>query len=170
MIRGEFALTKPLDVLTLGDLCKLMSHINKKIRSNESLGKTVETIFGRSYLVPQKDLRKLNSVTSARTILTGIHPTKKRVKDPIRVISQLIEISEGWVTISKFGRIFPYLIRIKEERTNEFGISHSLAIDEEGNQWILKKSGMWIRPEYAYYMLTDTKYLAIEPIMIEKFW
>jgi hypothetical protein len=47
---------------------------------------------------------------------------------------------------------------------------HALATDEEGNQWTLKKSRTWIRPEYAYYMLTNTQHLAIEPIMVEKFW
>ena len=172
MVKREFKLAKPFDVLTLGDLCTLIALINKEIQSKESLEKTVETVFGRSYFIPQRDLRKLNSVTSARTTLTGIHPTKKRLKDPIGVISQLIEMSEEWSAVGRRSRsrIFPYMVRIKEERTNEFGISHSLAIDEEGNQWILKKSGMWIRPEYAYYILTDAKYLAIEPIMVEKFW
>jgi hypothetical protein len=170
MIKEEFGLTKPIDILTFGDLCELLSHINKEIQSNETLKKTVKSIFGRPYIIPQKDFKKLSYVRSARTPLTGIHPTKKRAADPIKTISKLIEISEEWSAVRRLGRVFPYLIRIKEERTNEFGISHSLAIDEEGNQWTLKKSRMWIRPEYAYYMLTDTDHLAIEPIMVEKFW
>jgi len=33
-----------------------------------------------------------------------------------------------------------------------------------------EKTHMWIRPEYAYYMLADTEHLAIEPTMVEKFW
>lgn len=81
-----------------------------------------------------------------------------------------MEISEDLSSKGRLGRIFPYLIRIKEERTNEFGISYLLAIDEEGNQWKLKKSGMWIRPEYAYYMLSNTEHLAIEPILVKKIW
>jgi len=170
MIKEEFGLIKPVDVLTFGDLCELLSRINKKIQASESLRKTVKSIFGRPYIIPQKDFKKLSHVRSARTPLTGIHPIKKRKADPLKTISKLIEISEEWSAMGRSGRVFPYLIRIKEERTNEFGISHSLAIDEEGNQWTLKKSRMWIRPEYAYYMLTDTEHSAIEPIMVEKFW
>ena len=139
MIKEEFGLTKPIDVLTFGDLCELLSHINKKIQSNESLRKTVKSVFGRPYIIPQKDFKKLSYVRSARTTLTGIHPTKKRIADPIKTISKLIGVSEEWSSAGRPGRVFPYSIRIKEERTNEFGISHSLAIDEEGNQWTLKK-------------------------------
>lgn len=39
MIRKEFELTKPIDVLTFGDLCNLLSHINKMIQLNEPLRK-----------------------------------------------------------------------------------------------------------------------------------
>jgi hypothetical protein len=170
MIRAEFGLRKSVDILTLGDLCDLLSHINKKIQSNSSLRRDVESIFKRTCIVPSKHLEKLEYVRSARTVLTGIHPTKKKDADPMMTFLKLLEISEDWLSLSKQGRIFPLLIRVKEEKTNEFGISHSIAIDEKGDQWTLKKSGMWIRPEYAYYMLSDTELVAIEPILVEKIW
>jgi hypothetical protein len=69
---------------------------------------------------------------------------------------------------SWYGRTFPILIRVKEERTNEYGMSHSIVVDEKGDNWILKKSGIWICPEYPFYILSYTEFVAIESIMIEK--
>jgi hypothetical protein len=170
MIRVEFDLKKPFDILTLGDLSDLLSHVNKKIQSDLSFRRDVESVFKRTCIIPSKHLEKLDYVRSARTSLTGIHPSKKKDADPKTAFLKLLEISRDWSSPSKQGRIFPSLIRVKEERTNEFGISHSIAIDERGDQWTLKKSGMWIRPEYAYYMLSDTELVAIEPILVEKIW
>jgi len=170
IIREEFCLKKPVDILTLGDLCDLLSHINKKIQSDSSLRKDVESIFRRTYIVPSKDLERLQYIGGSRTSLTGIHPTKKKEADPSKTIAKLLEICEDWSRVNGQVRVFPLMIRVKEERTNEYGISHLIAIDEKGDEWILKKSGMWIRPEYAYYMLSDAERLAIEPILIEKIW
>lgn len=170
MIRKEFDLMKPVDVLTFGQLCGLLSRINKRIRSNESLKEKAEQTIGRSYIAPPRDIRQLSLVGGARTALTGIHPTKAKTIDSLKTLDTLINVSDNWSFRSGSVRIFPYLVRVREESTNEFGISKLTVIDEEGNEWTLKKSGMWIRPEFAYYMMSDAEYLAIEPILMEKYW
>jgi hypothetical protein len=170
MIRKEFNLEKPLDILTLGDLCVLLSQVNKRIKTDSSLEKEAESIFKRTYVVPSNDIRKLCFVASSRTSLTGIHPVKRTHADPKKVLAKLLEVCEDWSRINGQIAIYPIVIRVKEERKNEFGISHLIATDEKGDQWVLKKSNMWIRPENAYYMLSDTESLAIEPILIERIW
>jgi len=170
MLKEEFCIKKPIDVLTLGDLCDLLAHINKKIRIDSSFGKEVESVFKRKYIVPQNDLERLQYIKGSRTALTGIHPTKKGA-DPNKTLEKLLETCEKWSRISNHTRIFPVLIRTKEIRTNEFGITRLFVLDENGDEWIIKKSDMWIHPENAYFMLSNAeRLLAIEPILVEKIW
>ena len=59
------------------------------------------------------------------------------------------------------------MVRIIEERTNEFGISYAFTKDEFGDEWKIKKSGIWMRPENAYYMMIDTEQIAVEPLLFK---
>jgi hypothetical protein len=170
MINKEFGIEKPFDVSTLGDLCALLSKTSQKIRSDASIKKAVESLYKRAYLISEEDFEKLNYVKSSRTSLTGVHTTTRKPADPMKTISTLLEMSEDWSSRDSLKLVFPLMIRIKEWKNDEFGMSTVTAIDEEGREWILQKSGMWIRPEYAYYMLTDTQRIAIEPILVQKIW
>ncbi len=172
MIEKEFEIEKPFDVSTLGDLCALLSRTNQKIHSDASIKKAVETIYRNHapYMISNEDFEKLNFVKSVRTPLTGVHANVRKPADSMKTISTLLEISEDWSSTDSLKRVFPLMIRVKESKNDEFGMSTVTAIDEEGREWNLQKSGMWIRTEYAYYMVSDTDHIAIEPIMVQKIW
>jgi hypothetical protein len=170
MIRKEFEIKKPFDTSTLGDLCALLSRTSQKIHSDVPIRKAVESIWNRTYMISNEDFERLNCVRSARTSLTGVHATTRKPAEPIKIISMLLEISENWSSRDNQKKVFPLMIRVKESKSDEFGMSTVTAVDEEGREWNLQKSGIWIRPEYAYYMLSETDRIAIEPILVQKIW
>lgn len=170
-IKKEFKLVKPITLLTFGELCGLMSQINKKISNNDDVYDKVNKLLHKDHILRKKDIKVLNAMASSRTVLTQIHFTKrKKVNSSSDVLNKLMNMVNEWLSLKGYERVYPIMVRLKEEIENEFGIRYIKVIDEYEKEYVIKKSDFWMESTHSYYMLSETERLIIEPILIKKIW
>lgn len=80
--------------------------------------------------------------------------------------AEIITNLKSFSDIIKKTNIYPNLIRLKLEITNEYGTKYFEAIDEYRNEWIVEYQ--WLDPSKPYFMYSKTNPVAIDPIIIEK--
>jgi len=169
-IRKTFKLEKQFDDLTLGDLCALLRDMNRFLKDHKNVGKRLNKLLGRVYFLKDQHLDVLDFVKGCRTELTKIHWARRRKQyDQMEVLTKLLALFDDWNSETRQLRTCPYLIRLKQEVTNEFGVRYYTVVDEESRVWNLK-TREWIEPEDVYFMISDSMPFAINPILLKKFW
>lgn len=169
-IRKTFKLEKQFDSLTFGDLCSLLRNMNQFLKDHKSVGKRIYKLFGRTYLLKDEHLDALAFLMRSRTELTQIHWAQKKEQcNQIDVLKKLSALFDEWGAETGRLRTYPYLIRFKQEVTNEFGVRFYTVVDEENRIWSLKTEE-WIEPEDIYFMISDNIPFAIDPVLLKKFW
>jgi len=166
IIQEEFKVEKRTDVLTFGDMISLLRRMNKHVEGEEQLRKKLVDDFKRPHIVLKQHFQTLDQISPYRSRFT--HDKKKAevdLKTCTEIVSKLIALSSDL----EEKRIYPYLIRVAREVTNEYGVTYLEAIDEKGGKWILKPEG-WVRPGPEYFMFSEKNPIAVHPIVIEKFW
>ena len=170
-IKNEFKIQKPIEVLTLSELCILLQNVNDKIKGEEEYRKAIKKLFNKNFIISSRDVKLLRPLINSRTILTKIHPSiKKRNIKPDEIISKIILLSNNWLNPLNKNSNYPIIIRIKEEIENEYGISYINALDETGRNFIIKKTEKWIQSTYSYFMPNSNNRVVIEPILVKKIW
>jgi hypothetical protein len=165
IIREEFLVKKRADVLTFGDLISLLRKMNECVEANEQLKKKLPEDFKRPQMVLKEHLQTLDQIAPYRSSFT--HDKKKEVdlKKCKEIISKLIALSRDFEP----KRIYPCLIRVAKEVTNDYGVTSLEAIDERNRKWILKPKG-WVEPGPMYFIFSETNPIAVHPIVTKKFW
>ncbi|MEA1944936.1 MAG: hypothetical protein U9N07_06365, partial [Euryarchaeota archaeon] len=65
--------------------------------------------------------------------------------------------------------IFPMVIQIKRDVTDEYGVSHYEVSDDRNNElWVYKDNLRLDAYNKLYFMYTTTKQVAIHPVIVEK--
>jgi len=64
------------------------------------------------------------------------------------------------------NRIYPKVIRVTYEVTNEYGTRYFEAVDDKGSGWTIKYRGL--DPSRPYFMCSKTNPVAVNPIIVEK--
>lgn len=157
---------KPFTRLTFGELIKLIRTLNKEVRRNKKLKEELTKTFDRSFILPRKCMEVLNEMSKYRALLFA-HKRKEKVKRLERkTCSNLIsELKE----FSKFigqNDIYPRVIRVTYEVTNEYGTRYFEGIDDRGDEWTIKFR--WLDPSKSYFMYSKTNPVAVNPVIIEK--
>jgi len=169
-IRKTFKLEKQFNALTFGDLCALLRSMNRFSKDHKNVGKQMNRLFGRTYFLKDEHLDVLDFVKQCRTELTQIHWTQKKKQcDQPEVLARLTALLGDLNSQTGRLRTYPYLIRLKEEVTNEFGVRYYTVVNEENRSWNLK-TREWIEPEDIYFMISDSLPFAIDPVLLKKFW
>lgn len=169
-IRKTFKLEKQFNALTFGDLCALLRSMNRFSEDHKNVSKQMNRLFGRTYFLKDEHLDVLDFVKQCRTELTQIHWTqKKKQYDQAEVLARLAAFLGDLNSQTGRLRTYPYLIRLKEEVTNEFGVRYYTVVNEENRSWNLK-TREWIEPEDIYFMISDSLPFAIDPVLLKKFW
>jgi hypothetical protein len=157
---------KPFFKLTFGERIKLMRILTEKIHKDTELKNEYVKIFSRDNFVSRDIFNLLDLVSPWRSSsfahtksVNGKKPTRQACFDIIfklKKISKLIEEE----------KLYPALIRVTQEVTNEYGTRYFEAIDNKGNDWIIVYSGL--NPSKPYFMYSKTTPVAVEPVIVEK--
>lgn len=167
IVRNMKVSEKPFSKLTFGELIKLIRTLNKEVQRNRSLkGELIKT-FDRHHIIPQDRLEILNKMSQWRVTLFA----HKRMKEPARkpdrhTCSQIIETLKDFSKFVEDSNIYPEIIRVKYEVTNEYGTRYFGAVDDKGNEWTIEYRGL--DPSKPYFMHSKTNPVAVDPIIIEK--
>ena len=156
--------SKPFSKLTLGDRVRLFRALNGKIGRDEIMKKKFHEVFGREYVLSSDYLNVLDKIVKYRNKV--VHKEEKVTltqEETLYVIKELQKLAE----IFKREEIYPKVIRVKREVTNEYGISYFEAEDEDGIPWTIGRSH-WIDTTKLYFMRSKTSPVAIDPLLIEK--
>jgi len=165
-IREEFKVEKRVDILTFGDMISLLRKMNERAGSEEQLKERVLEDFKRPHIVLKQHMQTLDQISPYRSSFTHDKKTVEvDLKTCTEIVSKLIALSRDL----EEKRIYPYLIRVAKEVTNEYGVTYLEAIDEKGGKWILKPKG-WVKPGPVYFMFSETNPIAVHPIVTAKFW
>jgi len=158
---------KPFLRLTFGEHIKLLRTINKKIRENKEMKNIFSEAFNRNNLVPRGIINLLDEISPSRSHLFAHKELEQISREPNQQIcKQVIAKVKSICRILKEKKVYPLVIRITKQITNEYGVQYFEAIDEFNNQWIVEYS--WLDPSKPYFMYSRTNPVAVNPIIIEK--
>lgn len=150
---------KPFDKLGLGHFIELIRKLNAKIREDKVLKEKFHDWFDRNRAIPKNLMRVLDEISP---ILSKAERHEKgEKKECLYALDKLVNLSKSFEE-----GIYPRVIRIKNEVTNEYGIGYFEAIDDRGDAWTIEKR--WLDPSKPYFMHSKTYPVAIDPIIIEK--
>jgi len=150
---------KPFDKLGLGHFIELIRKLNAKIHEDKVLKEKFHDWFDRNRIIPGNFMGILDEV-SPILAKAGRHERAER-NECLYALDKLINLSKAF----EMG-IYPRVIRITHEVTNEYGIGYFEAMDDRGDAWVIEKK--WLDPSKPYFMHSKTNPVAIDPIIIEK--
>ena len=166
LIRELSISDKPFQRLTFGEYIKLIRTLNTKIKSDKTLKNRFLTAFGRDCIIPTDQMKILDEVSPYRKPF--IHPEPDE-EIPMRetclqIISKLQEFSE----VIEQESVYPVVIQIKRDVTNEYGTPYYEVSDDRGDEWWIYKHRVLLDFNKSYFMYSKIKTVAIQPVIIEK--
>lgn len=169
-MRREFRVDKNVDEMNLGPLIGLIRQIEKRLRRNSKLRQQLEKEFGRITMLGENQIDVLNRVSPFRPLFghdVRVNGRRKEIDTQkcIQIISELEVFTRGL----KERDVYPCLIRITKEVTDEYGTKYDEAIDEDNKPWTIK-SNSWLEAGPTYFMHSKTKPIAIHPFILVRFW
>lgn len=170
LIRNEFLVEKNVNELSLGLLIKLLRQIKKFLKTKSKFRQRMKKLLGRETILSKDDFKIIDQTSPFRPIFehdVRVEGIKKEVS--IEECRQIITKFSIFIKNLKEKQIYPVLIRITKEVTDEYGTTYVEAIDERGESWTIK-SKTWIRSHIAYFIHSKTRNVAIHPFMVERFW
>lgn len=167
VVRGLNVSDKPFSKLTFGELIKLVRTLNKEVRKNKDLRKELLKTFNVNYILPQDLMDVLNKMSKYRASFFAHKRVKVAAKMPDRKMCQEIITSlRNFSRKIEENKIYPKVIRVTYEVTNEYGTRYFEAVDDRGDEWIVEYP--WLDPSKPYFMYSKTNPVAVDPIIIEK--
>lgn len=158
---------KPFSKLTFGELIKLVRTLNKELRRNKNLKNELFKTFSRNNILPKKQMEILNEMSKYRAPLFAHKREKEATKRPDRkTCSEMVQKLKEFSRFINENKIYPKVIRVTYEVTNEYGTRYFKAVDDEEGEWTIKYP--WLDPSKPYFMYSKTNPVAVDPIIIEK--
>jgi hypothetical protein len=171
VVRRELGVTRRegLDGLMLGELIGVLRRLNNRVGADAGLTQRLQDRFGRDAVLPEPLLGRLEAACGHRAVF--VHDKVKRGrKDTVdigfcrNILEEILDIAKTFET----SQIYPCLVRIKREVTDEYGRTYVETVDETDRALTIK-SRTWLRPEVAYFMHRPAGAVAIDPVIIERF-
>jgi len=157
---------KPFARLTFGELIKLIRNLNKELRRNKELKQELTKIFGTGCVLPKKWVKFLGEISKYRAPLYA-HKKRAKVKPPNRkTCSNIISELKDFSRFLHQNEIYPRVIRVTYQVTDEYGTQYFEGIDDRGDEWTIKYR--WLDPSTSYFMHSKTNPVAVNPVIIEK--
>ena len=158
---------KPFQRLTLGEHIKLIRTLNTKIKRESALKKRFLLDFGKDRLLPKDKMDILDKISAYRKPF--IHPDRDESLPDREVCIKIVSHLQKFSEFIEKEEIFPMVIQIKRDVTDEYGVSHYEVSDDRTNElWVYKDNLRLDAYNKLYFMHTTTKQVAIHPIIVEK--
>ena len=158
-----------LDRLMIGELIKVLRKLNEIVGKEESMRERTLQELKRKELIPDALISMIESTCNYRAYF--VHDSIKGKRDLVintRLCQKLLNDITSFAKTLANDRIYPCVLRIHREVTDEYGRTYVEAVDDSGKSWVIR-SKSWLRPEFAYYMpALSHGFVAVEPFIVEK--
>lgn len=169
--RVKFSIDKAdgVDGLTLGELLQIFHKLNDVVKEEPKLQEKLSHQFNRKFIIPSKLLMKLEEGLQARRYLSHDKGRSSERKDAMLIdyVEALGKIREFLQKLKQDG-IYPRVIRVRREVTDEWGRRYVEAIDDDEKAWLIH-SDEYLWPNESYFMHTVTSAIAVAPYLSVKF-
>jgi hypothetical protein len=171
LVRRELQIGRKegLDRLMIGELIEVLRKLNERVGREESMRLRALKQLKRKELVPDALISMIESACNYRPYF--VHDAirgKRNLVMNTRLCQKLLNDITSFAKTLANDRIYPCVLRIHREVTDEYGRTYVEAIDDSGRSWVIR-SRSWLRPEFAYYMpALSHGFVAVEPFIIEK--
>jgi len=80
---------------------------------------------------------------------------------------KIFKLAKEFEQILRSENIYPTVLRITREISDEYGRGYAKGIDESDNIWTIY-TGEWLDPERQYFMYSKTNPIAVHPVLVQK--
>jgi len=164
-LRSRFKIPKPVNRLTLGELVELLLRIENS-DMDRSIRSLINEKLGRASILSQMQKSRLRSLSARRKNIAHHVSTAATKEDCKYILTEMKEL----LTDLEETQAYPRLILIMSEATNEYGISSMKAVDEHGFPWTIKSEKYELGPAQQCLLLSETVGIAIDPVIVKRFW
>ena len=161
-IRKKFRIKKPFERLGFGDFIGLIRTVNKVAQKSRSLKSKMTRSFGRTCILENKDIKVLENISPYRSSFTHTkdYPGDEKCDEIGKLIENLIKEIRS-------RKIYPTVMRISREVSDEYGKSYAECIDENGDRWLVY-SDEYLDTSRPYFVHSKTPNIAVNPVVVEK--
>jgi hypothetical protein len=122
---------KTFSKLGFGDLIALIRKLNKELSLNKNLQERYIDAFNRKFILPKEQMEILDYVSPFRVPLFA-HNKSSTIKVNSRTCVEIVNKLKQFSDFIRENNVYPKVIRVKNEVTNEYGTHYFNAIDDEG--------------------------------------
>ncbi len=169
--RGKFNINKAdgIDGLTLGELLQVLHKLNAITKEETILQDKLHSEFHRRIVVSSKLLAKVEESLKARRYVAHDKGEAVERKEVIlKCYTEALGKTKEFLLRLKQDDIYPKVIRVKKEVTDEFGRRYVEAIDEDEKSWLVH-SEKYLWSNESYFMHSVTSSIAVDPYLSPRF-
>jgi len=170
IIRNNFVIEKNVTDMNLGPLINLLRQIKKTLKKDFRFRRQMKNTLDREEILFKDEFNILDKTSPFRSLFEhDIRIEGKRKEVSLDECKKIIDNLNNFINLLKEKQIYPDLIRITKEITDEYSTTYVETINERNEPGIIK-SRSWLRSNIPYFIFTKAKPIVIHPFLIEKFW
>lgn len=157
-----FRVDKTFERLGFGDCIGLIKRLNNVVQEVGSLKKKMAKSFGRLWILENKEIRVLDDISPHRSSFahTKDYPGDEKCDEIVRLMENFMEVIRS-------HKIYPLVMRISREVSDEYGKRYAECIEENGDRWLVY-TDEYLDTSRPYFVHSKTPRIAVNPVIIEK--
>jgi hypothetical protein len=157
-----FQVDKTFERLGFGDFIGLTRRLNHEIIEVGSLRKKMAKSFGRSWILENTEVKVLDNISPHRSSFahTKDYPGDEKCDEIVRLMGDFMEAIRS-------RRIYPLVMRISREVSDEYGKRYAECIEENGDRWLVY-TDEYLETSQPYFVHSKTPRIAVNPVIVEK--
>jgi hypothetical protein len=161
-IGKKFGIRKAFERLGFGDFANLIKTINNATDRSDLLGKKLLRNLGRTILLEDKQIKVLDRISPFRASFTHAkdYPGDEKCEEIHKSVFTLLNDLQR-------ATVYPLVLRISREVSDEYGKRYAECIDENGEKWLVYTEE-YLDTSYSYFFFSKTPSIAVNPIIIKK--
>lgn len=161
-IGKRFGIRKSFERLGFGDFANLIKTINNATNRSDLLGRKLLKRLGRTIVLEDRQIKVLDRISPFRASFTHAknYPGDEKCEEIHKSVLMLLNDFQR-------ARIYPLIIRISREVSDEYGKRYAECIDENGEKWLVYTEE-YLDTSFSYFFFSKTPSIAVDPTIIEK--
>ena len=161
-MRDKFKIKKAFERLGFGDFISLIKTINNASKESEPLRIELSRKLDKTYVLENRDVRTLDSISPFRASFDHAkdYPGDEKCVEILDSVLKLMKTFQA-------AQIYPMVMRISKEVSDEYGKSYAECLDENGKKWLLYTEE-FLEPSRPYFFYSKTPDIAVNPVIVEK--
>jgi hypothetical protein len=148
--------------MTFGETLHAIRKLNAMIKENKELKSEMDKTFNRTWILDRNHFKVLDEISGQRRrfVHPGSFPGTSICIDLIDDMANLLEdlLEE---------KVYPSIVRIVAEISDDYGKNYSRVVDENGSEYTIYIKE-WLDATVPYFMYSKTTPIAVNPVLVEK--